>query len=93
MTLAHLPAGRTRAGALFAALLLLAALGTGVLVGQLASGNTPALAVLVPVLLLPVLLWRRPDVGVLILLGATVTIEQFDFEVGPRSGTLTAKIP
>ncbi|MGZ4560684.1 MAG: hypothetical protein ACXVXJ_06885 [Mycobacteriaceae bacterium] len=93
MTLAHLPAGRTRAGALFAALLLLAALGTGVLVGQLASGNTPALVVLVPVLLLPVLLWKRPDVGVLIMLGATVTIEQFDFEVGPRSGTLTAKIP
>jgi len=82
-----------RAGALFAALVLLAALGTGVIVGQLASGSTPVLAVLVPVLLLPVLLWQRPDLGVLILLGAVVTIEQFDYEVGPRSGTVTAKIP
>jgi hypothetical protein len=70
-----------------------AALLAGLLAGRLGAGSQPLLALLLPLLLLPVLLWRHPSVGVLLLVGAAVTIEQFGYQVGPRSGAATASIP
>jgi O-antigen ligase/polysaccharide polymerase Wzy-like membrane protein len=70
-----------------------AAVLAGVLAGRLAAGSQPMLALLLPLLLLPVLLWRHPTAGILLFVGAIVTIEQFGYEVGPRHGAATANIP
>ncbi len=51
------------------------------------------LSLLFPFLLLPFALWRWPTLGVLVVFTGTVTVEQFGYEVGPRSGAITAKIP
>jgi hypothetical protein len=70
-----------------------AALLAGVLAGRLAAGAVPVLALLLPLLLLPVLLWHHPSAGILLLVGAAVSIEQFGYQVGPRNGAATASIP
>lgn len=73
------------------------AAGVGVLAWRIASGGHPMLALLLPLLvllpMLPVLLWMRPQVGVFVIFLSAVLIEQFDYEVGPRRGAVTARIP
>ena len=61
--------------------------------GRLAAGPTPVLALLLPLALLPVVLWKRPAAGLLLLLAGVVLVEQFGYQVGPREGALTARIP
>ncbi|MFL6127513.1 MAG: O-antigen ligase family protein [Mycobacteriales bacterium] len=70
-----------------------AAVLAGLVVGRLASGSHPVLALLLPLGLLPLLLWYRPAVGVLVLIAAAVTVEQFGYTVGPRDGAVTGQIP
>jgi hypothetical protein len=70
-----------------------AGLAAGYLAGHLAGGHQPVLAMLLPLLLLPILLWHLPRAGLLLLVAATITIEQFGYEVGPRGGAATASIP
>ncbi|MGB7963884.1 MAG: hypothetical protein WCF12_13145 [Propionicimonas sp.] len=65
----------------------------GAAAGYLATGDMPIIALLFPLLLLPVLLWRQPRLGMYLLLAAAVTIEQFNYAVGPRAGAVTATIP
>ena len=65
----------------------------GLLAGALAAGEQPALALLFPLLLVPILLWRSPATGVLALFAGTILVEQFAYEVGPRAGAVTASIP
>ncbi len=65
----------------------------GAAAGYLSAVDLPVLALLFPLLLAPVLLWRQPRLGVYLLLAAAVTIEQFNYDVGPRDGAVTANIP
>lgn len=65
----------------------------GAAAGYLATGHMPVLALLFPLPLVPVLLWRQPRLGVYLLLAAAVAIEQFNYVVGPRDGAVTATIP
>lgn len=76
-----------------APLLVLGAVLCGLLVGLLANGPVPVLALLLPLALVPVLLWRSPRSGVLILLGSAVVVEQFPYMVGSRPGAVTSRIP
>ncbi len=78
---------------LLPAMCLSAALVAGLLAGRLGAGSKPVLALLLPLLLVPVLLWHCPRAGLLILLAATITIEEFGYAVGPRAGAVTASIP
>lgn len=75
------------------ALLLGVSVVVGAIVGELATSDQPALALVFPLLLVPVLLWRSPRLGVYLLFAAAVTIEQFPYDVGPRPGALTSRIP
>ena len=62
----------------------------GAAAGYLASGNLPILALLFPVALLPVVLWRNPRVGVYLLLLAAVfdpTRTSMVFEICPGANT------
>ena len=56
-------------------------------------GSLPLLTFLFPVLLLPVVLWHHPRVGIYLLFAAAVTIEMFGYAVGPREGAVTSRIP
>jgi hypothetical protein len=50
--------------------------------------------VIVPlILVIPVIIWRRPYYGVLFLLGGAVTIENFTYKVAGHNGAFTARIP
>lgn len=69
------------------------AVALGAFAGQLASGSTPVLAVAVPLVLLPVLVWRNPVIGIYILVVGAVVIEQFEYDIAGRPGAQTAKIP
>jgi hypothetical protein len=65
----------------------------GLLAGQLvATGKAGAVAGLV-VVVVPVVLSRRPYLTPAFLLGAALTIEQFPDSYGPSGETITAKIP
>jgi hypothetical protein len=65
----------------------------GVVAGELVvTGHGWGLLALILVVL-PALLWRRPELGPVVLVVAALTIEQFPYVVGPRYGTLTDKIP
>jgi hypothetical protein len=56
--------------------------------------SVKAVLVIVPlILVIPVIIWRRPYYGVLFLLGGAVTIENFTYDVGGHKGAFTARIP
>jgi hypothetical protein len=57
-----------------------------------ASGQ-PVVVVGLAAAILPVLLWKRPEFGPTVLLVGGLTVEQFGYTIGPRSGAATAKIP
>lgn len=63
------------------------------LAGVLAGSSTPALALILPVVLVPVWVWAKPRIVVYLLFAASVTVEQSPYAVGPRSGAATANIP
>jgi hypothetical protein len=86
------PVPRQRALGL-AAVLVPGSLLAGVAAGWLASGPVPVLALLLPAALVPVLLWRTPTAGVLVLFATSVTVEQFAYTVGNKPGALTSRIP
>lgn len=69
------------------------ALGFGLLAGRLGAGDTPVLALLVPLALVPVVVWRNPIVGLYIVLIGAVVIEQFGYDIAGRPGARTAEIP
>lgn len=70
-----------------------AAVLTGALAGVLAAGPSPVLAVLLPLPVLPILLWARPETGVYFIFTASVTVEQFPYTVADRNGAVTSQIP
>ncbi len=84
------PAGPGR-GTYVAVLLSAAVLGA--LAGVLALTPVPIAALALPVLLVPVLLWKRPVWGPVLVFAALVSIEQYGYDVGPRRGTLTSELP
>jgi hypothetical protein len=56
---------------------ILAALAGGVLIAGAATGGHRLVVLAVPVLLLPLLVWRVPAAGMFVLLAASLVIEQF----------------
>ena len=84
-----------REGSTWSAGLLVAggALIFGLAAGELvAAGHSMALLGL-SVVLLPVLLWKRPDLGPTVLLVSALMVEQFGYTVGALAGAATEKIP
>lgn len=78
-----------------AALLAAGAVVAGLLAGQLvASGHTVAVPALALVIL-PVVLWKKPELGPTVLVVAALGVEQFDHfgGAGPTAGAVTARIP
>ena len=65
----------------------------GCALGELAGGRIPALACSAPLAVVPVLIWRRPEIGFYVTLAATAVIEQFGYTVGPYNGAITDEIP
>lgn len=72
---------------------LLAAAGVGAVATRLGTGTNGATALLLPLALVPVLLWFKPEIGVYAFFFGAVLIEQFDYRVGPHDGAVTARIP
>ena len=60
--------------------------------GFVASGRAPAVLGLALVLV-PAVLWLRPDLGVVLIVVAALSVEQFPEVVGENPGGTTAKIP
>jgi hypothetical protein len=73
------------------AILLVAAIGAALL-GFLA-GFQPVLLSLPVLVVVPVVLWRRPEFAVFFLLVTATLIEQFTYYVGSHKGAFTAIIP
>lgn len=69
------------------------AAGAGWLAVYLAMRHSPKTGLVVPLVALPVVVWKRPQVGLYIMMGATVCIEQYTYTVGYRPGAATDKIP
>lgn len=65
----------------------------GAFAGRIAASDQPVLALLVPLALVPVLVWRHPRLGIYVLAVGAVVVEQFEYQVADRPGALTAKIP
>ena len=76
-----------------APVLLLAAVVLGLFVARSVQGSHPVLALLTPLVLVPFALWASPTGGLVAGLVAAVTVEQFAYQVGPRAGAATSKIP
>jgi len=60
---------------------------------QLATGGRTPFIWALALLLLPFFFAQRPEYGPVVLLVAALSIEQFGYTVGPRSGAITANIP
>jgi hypothetical protein len=65
----------------------------GLLAGQLVASGHPFVVVGLAAAILPVLLWKRPELGPTVLLVGGLTVEQFGYTIGARGGAATAKIP
>jgi hypothetical protein len=65
----------------------------GLLAGALVLDGSSPLLQTVPLLVLLIVLWFRPDLGPILLVFAAATIEQFPYLVGSRDGAATDKIP
>ncbi len=86
---AHREGSVPRVGLFVAAGSLLA----GLIAGELVAGGHPMAVAGLAAILLPVLMWKRPELGPTILLVGALGIEQFGYTVGPRAGAATAQIP
>jgi O-Antigen ligase len=65
----------------------------GLLAGQLVATGHSAAVFGFAAIILPVLLWKRPEFAPTVLLVAALTVEQFPYTVGTRAGAATAQIP
>lgn len=92
-TLHPLAIGEARLARLVAPGVTVAAVLAGYAASFLAAGPAGMAALVFPVALLPLLLWRKPHAGVLGMFGATVMVEQFPYHVGARAGAATSRIP
>jgi len=86
------PRGLPIAAVIAMSVLLAVIIGWGI--GTLAGSQAPAVLCLAPlVLVVPVVIWRRPALGLYGILVGTATIEQFAYTVGPRGGAITDRVP
>jgi hypothetical protein len=65
----------------------------GLLAGELVLSGHPLGIVAPAALVLPVLIWKKPHLGPVILLAGAAAIEQYPYTVGPRSGAITDRVP
>jgi hypothetical protein len=65
----------------------------GLLAGELVAKGQGTTVFGFAAVVLPVLLWKRPDFGPTVLLVAGLLVEQFPYTVGSRAGAWTAQIP
>ena len=83
---------RRQVRAVMPAAVLVAAV-AGMVVAVFAQQANPVGSLLVPVVCLPVILWRWPRAGVYLVMAAAVTVEQFAYQVGGQPGAATSRIP
>ena len=74
-------------------ILALAALAGGLAAGALAVSDHAAALLALPLVVLPVVLWRRPDLGPFVLIFTALTVEQSPYMIGTRNGAITDRIP
>ena len=66
----------------------------GIAAAAVADSGHPANVVVFPTLLLPLVLWKRQSVGVILVLAIAVVVEQVNYTVAPGvSGAFTQNIP
>lgn len=65
----------------------------GILAGKFASSRQPLLIFALAGVFIPVLIWKKPQAGVVMLLGGATLIEQFTYVVNTHKGTFTDRIP
>lgn len=78
---------------LFVSVLVVGSLLGGLVAAAVVLNAGSPLLLAVPLFVLPVVLWKRPELGPLVLVLAAATIEQFPYTVGPRNGAATDRIP
>jgi hypothetical protein len=76
-----------------AAFLAIASVLGGLLAGWLVADGKPIVVLGLLAAFLPVLLWKRPELGPTVLVVGGLTIEQFGYTIGARGGAATTKIP
>ena len=86
---------RAPSGGAVAPVLAGAAILTGLIAGQLVASGRGLAVIALGAVLLPIVLWKNPDIGPAILVVAALGVEQFDqfARAGPMSEELTARIP
>jgi hypothetical protein len=82
-----------RAAWTFCAALALASVAGGLVAGQLVASGQAAAVLALALVVVPVVLWKRPQLAPAVILVAAVTVEQFPYMVGPREGAITDRIP
>jgi hypothetical protein len=65
----------------------------GLLAGELVAKGHGSAVFAFAAVMLPVVLWKRPDFGPTVLIVAGLLVEQFPYTVGSRAGAWTAQIP
>ena len=87
--------GREPSAGAVAPVLAGAAILAGLLAGHLVASGRGTTVIALGAVILPVVLWKKPDVGPAILVVAALGVEQFDsfLGAGPTSEKLTARIP
>jgi hypothetical protein len=65
----------------------------GLLAGELVAKGHGSAVFGFAAVILPVLLWKRPDFGPVVLMVGGLVVEQFPYTVGSRTGAVTAQIP
>jgi len=88
----HTPRGGRPSSALGPALAL-GAVAAGLLVGNAVLTGHIGKALQLGLFALPILLWKRPQLGPVVVVAAALTVEQFPYLVGTRNGAATDRIP
>ena len=76
-----------------AAALLAAAVLAGLTAGRLVLDGQFSAVLGLTIVLLPVLLWKRPELGPVVLLAGALSVEQYPYRVGRAGGAFTDQIP
>ena len=81
--------------AALAALLAGGSLVAGALAGELAASDRVAAVLALALVLVPVAVWKKPELGPAVLAGAALLVEQFDhfLGTGPAVSAATTKLP
>lgn len=87
--------GRRRSGGAVAPVLAAGAILAGLIAGQFVASGRDAAVIALGAVLLPVVLWKKPEVGPAVLVVAALSVEQFDHfgGAGPSTEEVTARIP